>query len=140
MNQITQDRIFLFLDDIRIPEEAFSYTGYSVFVDNSWVVVRNYEEFTSWIAKNGLPHFVSFDHDLADSHYAPSYLWDDYEASKRWQDSQVHKEKTGYECAKWLVDYCIDNDLQCPNYFCHSMNPVGRDNIVKLLNKFNETR
>ena len=63
-------------------------------------------------------------------------MQDIYDKSKEWQEKQVHKEKTGYECAKWLIDYCIENNLECPMYVCHSMNPVGRDNILGVLDNF----
>ena len=43
------------------------------------------------------------------------------------------KEKTGYDCAKWLCDYCVENKLPLPEYFIHSMNPVGRENILSTL-------
>lgn len=42
-------------------------------------------------------------------------------------------EKTGYECAKWLVSYCIDNKLKLPSYYVHSMNPVGAENIHGMM-------
>ena len=131
---------FLFLDDIREPEHAYEYTKQLMFVTEKWHVVRNYNEFVEWIEKNGLPTFISFDHDLADTHYTPEHLWTDYYKSKEWQDAQVHTEKTGYECAKWLVDYCLDNDLKCPAYYCHSMNPVGKDKIVGLLGSLQNSR
>lgn len=38
-------------------------------------------------------------------------------------------EKTGYDCAKWLVDFCIDNKLKFPNYQVHSLNPIGSKRI-----------
>lgn len=132
--------VYLFLDDIREPEHAFDYTNQKMFIEQQWQVVRNYNEFVAWIENNGLPHFISFDHDLADSHYTPEPLWTDYEKSKEWQDAQVHTEKTGYECAKWLIDYCIKNGLKCPEYYCHSMNPVGNDKIVGLLRSFSNSR
>ena len=112
--------VYLFLDDIREPLQAFEYTKQYIFIQNEWEVVKNYNEFVNFIEVNGLPKFISFDHDLADTHYTPEPLWTDYNASKEWQDKQVHKEKTGYECAKWLVDYCIDSNLKCPDYYCHS--------------------
>jgi len=131
---------FLFLDDIRNPDEAYSYTKNDIFLTQKWVVVRSYKEFTNHIESNGLPFFISFDHDLADSHYTPEHLWCDYDKSKEWQSRQAHKEKTGYECAKWLVEYCMDKDLKCPKYYCHSMNPVGKDNILSLLNNFDKNK
>jgi len=102
----------------------------------TWDIVRSYNEFVAWIESNGLPVIISFDHDLADTHYTPEHLWVDYNASKAWQDAQVHVEKTGFECAKWLVEYCMDNKLPLPQYYCHSQNPVGKDNIIGLLNNF----
>lgn len=40
------------------------------------------------------------------------------------------------DCAKWLVDYCIDNGQPLPIFYVHSVNPVGADNIRGLLNGF----
>lgn len=128
--------IFLFLDDIRNPEDAFLYTNQKKFLEQKWEIVRNFNEFIGHIKNNGLPFYISFDHDLADTHYTPEHLWTDYNKSKEWQDKQVHQEKTGYECAIWLVDYCIDNNLTLPEYYCHSLNPVGKDKIISLLNQF----
>lgn len=128
----------LFLDDIRNPADAHPYTGQTMFLDREWVVVRNYDEFTAWIETNGLPGLISFDHDLAFSHYTPEPLWTDYEASRAWQDAQTHQEKTGYECALWLVDYCLNTGNVCPDFYCHSMNPVGKDKIVGVLTQFKQ--
>jgi hypothetical protein len=127
---------FLFLDDVRVPSEAYAYTKQEIFIKRQWEIVRNYEEFRSFIELNGLPKFISFDHDLADTHYTPEHLWTDYEKSKEWQDRQVHSEKTGYECAVWLVNYCRKNRVKLPRYYCHSMNPVGKDKIIKALEDF----
>lgn len=126
----------LFLDDVRVPKDAFEHTNQPIFLNHKWEIVRNYDEFIEWIINNGLPNFISFDHDLADSHYTPFHLWNDYEKSKEYQEAQIHQEKTGFECAKWLVEYCISNRLRCPEFFCHSMNPVGKDKINSLLNQF----
>ena len=132
--------VYLFLDDIRHPYDAFTYTQETMFLQKKWVVVKNYKEFVKHIENNGLPKFISFDHDLADTHYTPQHLWEDYEKSKEWQESQVHEEKTGYECAKWLVDYCLDNNADLPEYYCHSQNPVGKDNILGLFKSFKNIR
>jgi hypothetical protein len=126
----------LFLDDIRQPADVYKYTGITLFIFKDWEVVKNFEAFKTHIENNGLPQFVSFDHDLADSHYAPPHLWNDYDKSKKWQDKQVHEEKTGYECARWLVEYCMINNKRLPQYYVHSMNPVGKDKILGLLNDF----
>ena len=44
-------------------------------------------------------------------------------------------EKTGFDCAKWLVDFCHDNDVPFPRYTIHSMNPVGRLNIDEYISQ-----
>lgn len=104
----------LYLDDIRIPKTE------------GWEIVRNYDDFVSWINVNGLPDEVSFDHDLADAHYNPS----------TWVSGFVYNEKTGYDAAKWLCDYCWQNGLPLPNWNVHSANPVGSENIISLLKNF----
>lgn len=113
----------LFLDDIRYPIEAYHYTKQDIFLRNDWHIVRNYEQFVNRILEKGLPEMISFDHDLADVHYLK-------------QDSQEYVEKTGYDCAKWLIEYCMDNYLDLPKFYSHSMNPVGKENILSLLKNF----
>jgi len=96
-----------------------------------WIVVRNYEEFVNYITNKGLPYLISFDHDLADEHYDPSMYNGNYD-----DVAKKFKEKTGMDCAKWLVDYCLDNEKQLPKFVVHSMNPAGTKNISSLLNDF----
>jgi hypothetical protein len=129
----------LFLDDKREPRDAFNENLYGnpvhLFIDEEWEVVKNYKEFVEWILEFGVPDIISFDHDLAESHYTPKEYWNDYEKSKQWQDKQVHIEPTGAECALWLRKHCDDNNLELPYIIVHSANPVGRDKIIKFLQK-----
>lgn len=125
----------LYLDDIRHNYDSLQMLGYSVYKEK-WSIVRNYTEFVEWITKNGLPDIVSFDHDLADIHYTPKEYWNDYHLSKEYQEKLIYTEKTGLDCAKWLIDYCLDNNKKLPKYLVHSANPVGRDNIFYLLRNF----
>jgi arginase family enzyme len=84
------------------------------------------DEAVECILKNGLPIFISFDHDLADDHYLPGSTY----------------EKTGATFARWLIDWIIDNDIVIPddfNYYVHSMNPVGAENIRSLMASFLRT-
>jgi hypothetical protein len=135
-------KTLLWLDDIRnpfIPTYINQYKQLRDVRDPSFyevIWVRNYEEMKEWIAHNSLPDIISFDHDLADEHYTPPKYWNDYQASKEYQDAQDYKEKTGLDCAKMLIDYCIDKGVKLPHYFSHSANPVGRDNILAILNNF----
>ena len=43
------------------------------------------------------------------------------------------KEKTGLDCAKFLVEYCADENQPLPEYLVHSANPVGKKNIESFL-------
>lgn len=115
----------LFLDDERKP--SFLNTTLA------WEVVRNYNQFIQFIRQRGLPAFISFDHDLADEHYKEGKKTNFAEF-----DYTKVTEKTGYDCAKWLVDYCLDKKLPLPKWQVHSMNPCGRENINKLLENFAE--
>jgi hypothetical protein len=109
----------------------------SFYWDNQFEIVRNYNEFVDKITKDGLPEVISFDHDLADEHYAPPERWYDYDT---WEKEKNFKEKTGMDCAKWLVDYCMDQDKDLPQYFIHSMNPVGGRNIWEYLENYRKFR
>jgi len=42
---------YLFLDDIRHPNETFGYTQQSVYLNKKWIIVKNFEEFIQWIIK-----------------------------------------------------------------------------------------
>lgn len=118
----------LFLDDYRIPLNAYSYTKNQIYLLD-WDLVINYNEFIKYITNNGIPDVISFDHDLGDEHYNnnPNI------------DYSQFKEKTGYDCAKWLIDYCLDNDLEFPKQiYIHSMNPHGSLNIESLFTTVNK--
>lgn len=121
----------LFLDDMRIPKDVIEYISpvqlKEIYLNTDWVIVRNYDEFVKYVTENTLPELISFDHDLADEHYCNDMSDSSYER---------FKEKTGYECAKWLCDYCGDNDLKLPKYIVHSMNPIGKKNIENYLQNF----
>lgn len=123
----------LFLDDVRMPQQAFLYTKRMMYLEQPWLIARNFDQFVEIIEENGLPQVISFDHDLADEHYAPQEHWENYDS---WAEQQEFKEKTGKDCALWLVDYCMDNNLLLPEFYCHSMNPVGYENILSVLNQY----
>lgn len=131
--KLKDDRRFLFIDDLRFVDEAFDYTHNTIYLHHKWVVVKNYNQFFKYILEIGVPDIVSFDHDLADQHYTPEEYWEPYEKSKAWQDAQVYTEKTGKDCALFLCEYCRENNVPLPVYYCHSQNPVGKDNILGVL-------
>jgi len=127
-------KTLLWLDDYRDPATSPFLNKYVP--DNSAykiVWVKSYNEFVKWITNNGLPSKIAFDHDLADEHYAPQDRWKDY---NDWADSQDFQEKTGMDCVKWLTEYCMDNNVELPNWVCHSANPSGVENMTGLLKSF----
>lgn len=124
----------LFLDDFRHPMDPGSYMpNPKTYWDNDWDVVRNYIEFVEYIEKNGLPDLISFDHDLADFHY--EFKPEDYESMSEEEMIKLFgsMEKTGLDCAKWLVEFCQEKELNIPEYLVHSANPQGKENIIKYL-------
>lgn len=116
----------LYLDDMRTPRPNHWF---------NWLIVRSYKEFCNYIRQQGVPKFISFDHDLADGHVAigAAAEWKDF-------DYSLTTEKTGYDCAKWLVEYCIDNDVLMPHFTVHSANPAGAENILCLLNNLQKNQ
>lgn len=93
----------LFLDDERFPPRD----------GEEWVIARTVQEAKLVYLLKGPPKFVSFDHDLGED------------------------QQTGVDYAKWIVE----KDLQCNgifipegfDFYVHSQNPVGRDNIEGLM-------
>ncbi len=123
----------LFLDDIRHPYDSYPYTKDTRYLQLKWIIVRSYDEFVKYITKNGVPRLVSFDHDLADEHYfSDNQPW----STENSIDYFSYKEKTGYECAKWLCDYCLDNNIKLPETLVHSFNQTGSDNIRHYIRNF----
>ncbi len=76
-----------------------------------YIALKNYTEFVTFIEGNQLPTFISFDHDLGEG-------------------------KSGYDCAKFLVEYCMDHKVGLPEFAVHSQNPVGKENIQRLLENY----
>ena len=116
----------LFLDDERLPNHV---TWVDLPPNQHYSLVRNYQEFVDLITLRGIPKFVTYDHDLASVHYGHGLQGDSIPYDK-------YTEKTGYDCAKWLVDYCLDNKLELPLYNIQSSNPAGKENIDKLLKNY----
>lgn len=117
----------LFLDDWRMPEDCFEYTYQPAYLTEDWEIVRNYDEFIKIIQEKGIPEKLSLDHDLGSQHYA----------NQTNIDYSQYTEKTGYHCAKWLIDYCIDNNEKLPaEILIHTMNPAGSLNIKSLFESY----
>ena len=119
----------LFLDDVRVPTDV---TWANIPADQHYSLVRNYKEFVDLITLRGLPKFVCYDHDLADTHYG-------HGLNNNEIPYESYKEKTGYDAAKWLVNYCMERRIKHPPYVVHSMNPIGKQNIESYINSYNKT-
>lgn len=101
----------------------------------SVVWVKSYHEFVAWITDNGLPEAICFDHDLGlDLVHEKKVM--SKRALKKFRKTPEYK--TGYDCAKWLVEYCLDRRIYPPKYNIQSSNTVGKDNINGLLKNFME--
>lgn len=124
----------LFLDDVRTMTDCITYMHQRIgkknpiYLERDWVICRNFGCFVNTIEDMGLPDFISYDHDLADEHYI-KYLGEPF------SETNQYEEKTGYECARWLVEYCQSKGLKIPEFAVHSMNPVGAERIFSLLTK-----
>ena len=105
----------LWLDDFRDPKIFKKEKGLNEYDNIFWV--KNYNDFIDWIKKNNLPDIIAFDHDLGDI-------------------DNIFNEKTGYDCAKWLIDYCIDNNKKLPKWKTISDNIVGAKNINLILKNY----
>lgn len=112
----------IYLDDVRIP------------LDDSWVIVRDYDEFVEKIYEIGLENIelISLDHDLGDT------------AMKEWHTNVYNnytlnydniKEKTGMDCVKWLVEQWLDGE-PVVKVVVHSANAIGSGNMIGYINNF----
>ena len=98
----------LYIDDIRVPK------------DETFVIVRSYQDAINYVQKNDIPMYISFDHDLG-------------------VDTNGQLLPTGFDFAKWLIEMDLDNTYIFPDNFkfnVHSSNPVGKHNIETILNNY----
>lgn len=82
--------------------------------ETDWVVKRCFTSAMHHIYHNGCPEFISFDHDLGLS-------------------------LTGYDVAREIILCDQMGDIEIPDdfsFYVHSQNPVGAENIRKLLNNY----
>lgn len=122
----------LWLDDCRDPMKD-DWLNFSPIPKNdiSEVIwVKSYQGFINWINQNGLSDGICFDHDLGFTN--EYYIENNIESPK--------PDKSGYDCAKWLVEYCIANNKQLPLYNIQSANSVGKANIDSYLKSFLKTQ
>ncbi len=114
ISKTTKMKKLIWHDDIRDPHDSkmdwLDYSSIGKDVEVIWL--KNMQDFVNWIQTNGVPDAICFDHDLGED------------------------TPTGYDCAKWLVNYCLDHKVLPPIWACQSANPVGKVNINRLLKNF----
>jgi len=100
----------IFLDDRRT--EEYIKRHHTLSQIEGLVIVKTYDEFVS-VVNEHLKEitFVSFDHDLA--------CFDKY--AKEW---------TGKDACMYLVDMCIENQINFPDWYVHTDNVNGGPNII----------
>ena len=112
----------IYLDDVRSPK------------DKSGLVVRNYEDFVKLVTEVGFENIdvISLDHDLGDT------------AMVEWHKNVYHNyelnydnitEKTGMDCAKWLVEQWMDGK-PVVDVVVHSANAIGSGNMMGYINNY----
>lgn len=90
-------------------------------IDTDWTIVRSYHDFIFLVNQSfDLIKMVSLDYHLNDT---------------------VSPDKTGLDCAKYLIDYCDKNHKPLPRILAHDRDVVGTQEIVQFVNNhlfFNE--
>ena len=103
----------IFLDDIR--EVTMSHNpnkGLGVVTD--FVIARDDKDFIKLVDENiNDITLVSFDHDLA-----------------CWRDGN---EFTGKTACEYLIHKCLETGRKFPDWYVHSDNTAGRENIIGLI-------
>jgi hypothetical protein len=119
-----KEKISLYLDDVRTP------------TDDSWQVVRNYNQFVSHVRLNGLENYevISLDHDLGEE--AMNEFYNNALPNFKLNYDNILNEKTGYDCAKWLVAESMTTKIPLPQIYVHSANPIGSANIMGYVNNY----
>lgn len=82
--------------------------------NDSWIIARTSKQAMDSIKHFGIPNVISFDHDLGG-------------------------DDTAMNVVHFIVNEWLNNTINIPKnfeYFVHSANPVGADNIRGLMNNF----
>lgn len=105
----------LFIDDERNPNNV-TWGSEAFYQQFPWTIARTMAQVQDLVNDWGFPAFISFDHDLGDD------------------------EPSGKDIANWLINYDLDSDRSAiPDnfqFYVHSRNPVGKQNIEGLLNEY----
>lgn len=109
----------LFIDDERVPADVTwaHPRQQALYCTEQWIIARNFAQVAELVSVKGMPKRISFDHDLGEG------------------------ERTGYDIAQYLVDLDMDSKHKFPKdfqFYAHSLNPIGRENIMRYLTRYME--
>ena len=105
---MSNPKVIYWLDDQRDPKVFLNRQK-----GDTVMWLKTPEEFKNAITAYALPDEIWFDHDLG-------------------------KSEDGKDCADFLVDFCLGRGLALPEYHSQSQNPVGKQNILSLLDSYNK--
>ena len=105
----------VWLDDVRNPNN---------YNNNNWIWVKNVEDCIKILIHNPV-EVLSLDHDLG-------------EDVEDIQSFDCKYSLTGYEVCRFLVEEYQANDKNYfpPLIYVHTANPIGGENMMKLLNRY----
>ena len=110
----------IFLDDIRQPNMSHNNDkglGDEYSLANKWIIVRDYFDFVDVINKQFDDiKLISYDHDLA--------------------CIKDGKEYTGKDAVDYLINHCLDNNKKFPDWYVHTDNTVGCQNIIGAITNY----
>ena len=96
----------MFLDDERFPPND----------GTDWVIIRNSTDAINYVRFQGIPKFISFDHDLGGDDTSRNFI-------------------------HWLIDYMLETEETFKGrefgFYVHSQNPIGakwiRDTMTSMI-------
>lgn len=97
------------VDDTRNPEDYFTPDELDYYYNVFWL--KDFDMFKFYIEHLDMPDIVYLDHDLGEG-------------------------KNGYDCVKFLVEFCDENSLDLPVVKTQSANPVGVKNILSYVESY----
>jgi hypothetical protein len=128
-----KEKIRLYLDDVRTPENPNNEWVDGI---SDWEVVRSYDELVAHIRLNGLENYevITLDHDLGKQ--AIDEFYNNALPNYTLNYDNIVNEKTGLDCAKWLVAESMNKNIPLPQIYVHSANPIGSANIMGYINNY----
>lgn len=132
-------KTLLWLDDRRDPFSKttdwlqYSPIGYDVHI----IWIKGFHDFVDYIINNKMPDGICFDHDLG---FPMQTSLRALGMSKKKSREVARKELSGADCAKWLVEYCLKENIEFPKWNVQSSNPIGKQNIINEIKDYEKLK